>query len=55
MVEQVIEYDPVTLATLGKVDVTDRIPGVKLMTPHPLYDADGTMWNIAFAMGPDRH
>merc|ERR1711892_491501 len=51
---QVIEYDPVTLETLGKVDVTDKIPGIKLMTPHPLYEPDGTMWNIAFATGPDR-
>ena len=52
---QVIEYDPVTLDTLGKVDVTGKIPGIRLMTPHPLYDPDGTMWNIAFAMGPDRY
>jgi len=52
---QVIEYDPITLETLGKVDVSSKIPGVKIMTPHPLYDSDGTMWNIAFAQGPDRH
>ena len=52
---QVIEYDPVTLDTLGKVDVTGKIPGIRLMTPHPLSDPDGTMWNIAFAMGPDRY
>ena len=52
---QVIEYDPVTLETLGKVDVSDRIPGIRLMTPHPMYDPDGTMWNVAVAMGPDRN
>ena len=52
---QVIEYDPVTLETLGKVDVSDRIPGIRLMTPHPLYDHDGTMWNVAMANGPDRN
>ena len=23
------------------------------MTPHPLYDPDGTLWNIAIATGPD--
>eukprot|EP00091_Calanus_sinicus_P012415 TRINITY_DN2800_c0_g1_i3.p1 TRINITY_DN2800_c0_g1~~TRINITY_DN2800_c0_g1_i3.p1 ORF type:complete len:414 (-),score=43.25 TRINITY_DN2800_c0_g1_i3:647-1888(-) len=51
---QIIEYDPETLETLGKVDVTDKIPGIKIMTPHPLYEEDGTMWNIGFAMGPDR-
>jgi len=51
---QVTEYDPVTLETIGKVDMTDKIPGVKIVTPHPLYDPDGTMWNIAFATGPDR-
>ena len=51
---QVTEYDPETLETLSKVDVTDKIPGIKIMTPHPLYDSDGTMWNIAFANGPDR-
>merc|ERR1719320_884594 len=51
---QVIEYDPVTLETIMKVDMTDKIPGVKIVTPHPLYDPDGTMWNIAFATGPDR-
>merc|ERR1711936_575974 len=51
---QVTEYDPDTLETLGKVDVTDKIPGIKIMTPHPLYDPDGTMWNIGFATGPDR-
>ena len=37
---QVIEYDPVTLETLGKVDVSSRIPGIRLMTPHPMYDND---------------
>ena len=52
---QVIEYDPVTLETLGKADVSDRIPGIRLMTPHPLYDQDGTMWNVAMASGPDRN
>lgn len=52
---QVIEYDPVTLETLGKVDVSARIPGIRLMTPHPMYDHDGTMWNVAMASGPDRH
>jgi len=51
---QVIEYDPITLETMAKVDVTDKIPGIKIMTPHPLYEPDGTMWNIAFATGPDR-
>jgi len=51
---QVTEYDPVTLETIRKVDMTDKIPGVKIVTPHPLYDPDGTMWNIAFATGPDR-
>ena len=25
------------------------------MTPHPMYDPDGTLWNIAFATGPDRN
>jgi len=52
---QIIEYDPVTLETLGKVDVKDKIPGLATMTPHPLYDEDGTLWNIGFATGPDRH
>ena len=52
---QVIEYDPITLKTLGKVDISDRIPGIQLMTPHPMYDQDGTMWNVAMARGPDRH
>jgi len=51
---QIIEYDPVTLESLGKVDLTELIPGIKLVTPHPLYEPDGTMWNIAFATGPDR-
>jgi hypothetical protein len=50
----VTEYDPVTLHTIRKVDLTDKIPGVKIVTPHPLYEPDGTMWNIAFATGPDR-
>ena len=52
---QVTEYDPVSLETLGKVDVSDCIPGIRLMTPHPMYEEDGTMWNIAFAQGPDRN
>ena len=30
------------------------IPGIKLMTPHPMYDPDGTLWNIALAMGPTK-
>ena len=30
------------------------IPGIKLMTPHPMYDPDGTLWNIAMAMGPTK-
>ena len=51
---QIIEYDPVTLETLGTIDLTSTIPGIKIMTPHPLYDPDGTLWNIAFATGPDR-
>lgn len=51
---QVIEYDPDTLETLGKVDLTPIIPGIKFMTPHPLYDKDGTMWNIAMCTGPTR-
>ena len=50
---QVTEYCPATLATLGKVDLAARIPGLVLLTPHPLYEADGTMWNIAIAAGPD--
>ena len=50
---QVTEYCPATLATLGKVDLAARIPGLVLLTPHPLYEEDGTMWNIAIAAGPD--
>ena len=50
----VIEYDPETLATIGRRDVADLIPGLKLMTPHPMYDADGTLWNIALCMGPTK-
>jgi len=51
---QVIEYDPVTLETLGKVDMTTKIPGLMFQTPHPLYEKDGTMWNIAMCTGPGR-
>ena len=50
----VIEYDPETLDTLGRRDIADMIPGIKLMTPHPMYDPDGTLWNIAMAMGPTK-
>ena len=50
----VIEYDPETLETLGRRDVADLITGLKLMTPHPMYDADGTLWNIGLAMGPTK-
>ena len=25
------------------------------MTAHPMYESDGTLWNIGFAAGPDRH
>ena len=25
------------------------------MTPHPMLDPDGTLWNIAFATGPDKN
>ena len=50
-----IEYDPVSLETIGKVDISDRVPGIRLMTPHPMYDQDGTMWNVAVASGPDRN
>ena len=24
------------------------------VTPHPMYDTDGTLWNIAFARGPTK-
>ena len=51
---QLIEYCPTTLATLSRVDISNTIPGIKLMTPHPMYDDDGTLWNIGMAMGPDR-
>ena len=27
------------------------IPGIQLMTPHPLYDPDGTYWNVGIATG----
>ena len=31
------------------------IPGLIIMTAHPMYEADGTLWNIGFAAGPDRN
>ena len=30
------------------------IPGLILQTAHPMYDSDGTMWNIGVAAGPDQ-
>ena len=32
-----IEYDPETLATKGRRDLADLIPGIKLVTPHPMF------------------
>ena len=51
---EIIEYDVETLETLGTVNLAIVIPGLKIMTPHPLYDEDGTLWNIGFAVGPDK-
>lgn len=49
----IIEYDPVTLETLGKVNVREMIPGLAIMTAHALNDKkDGTVWNLALATGP---
>ena len=31
------------------------IAGLIIMTAHPMYEADGTLWNIGFAAGPDRN
>ena len=41
-----IEYDPDTLETLGRFDLGKIISDVRLITAHPLYESDGTMWNI---------
>merc|ERR1740139_1168625 len=50
---EVIEYDPITLETLGKVDVREMIPGLAIMTAHALNDKeDGTVWNLALCTGP---
>ena len=49
----VIEYDPDTLETLGRFDLGKIISDVRLITAHPLYESDGTMWNIASATGLD--
>ena len=43
---RVIEYDPKTLDTIQTVDLSQIIPGLLTMTPHPQYDDDGTMWNV---------
>ena len=51
----VIEYDPDTLETLGRFDLGKIISDVRLITAHPLYESDGTMWNIASATGLDRY
>ena len=50
-----IEYDPDTLETLGRFDLGKIISDVRLITAHPLYESDGTMWNIASATGLDRY
>ena len=49
----VIEYDPNTLETLSRFDLGKIISDVRLITAHPLYESDGTMWNIASATGLD--
>lgn len=33
----------------------DLIAGLIIMTAHPMYESDGTLWNIGFAAGPDRN
>ena len=43
---QVIEYNPQTLETLQHIDLTDIHQGLISMTVHPLYDSDGTYWNM---------
>ena len=53
-VPQLIEYDPVTLETIGSIDLMEVIPGMILQTAHPMYDSDGTMWNVGIAAGPDK-
>ena len=43
------EFDPITQATVGKVEISKIVPelkDMKTMTPHPLHDQDGTLWNL---------
>ena len=48
---KLIEYDPVSLATIGTVDLSELLPyRVTTMTPHPQYDNDGTLWNVGIAV-----
>ena len=47
---RVVEYDPETLDTIRTVDLSQTIPWLLTMTPHPQYDADGTMWNVGITL-----
>ena len=47
---RIIEYDPLTLETLGTVDLSHYIPWLITMTPHPQLDKDGTLWNVGVSL-----
>ena len=43
------EFDPITQATIRRVEIAKIAPSLKdmkTMTPHPLHDQDGTLWNL---------
>jgi len=43
------EFNPNTLETIGVVDLAKLVPALKdlkTMTPHPLLESDGTLWNM---------
>ena len=48
-IPKIFEFDPVTLETVGSVELNKIVPELKdlrTMTPHPLHDKDGTLWNL---------
>lgn len=47
----VTAFDPVTLATKGRVEFTDA-EKIHLMSAHGINDAEGGYWNVGVALGP---